>query len=69
MIGEVMNHVTEEDKVIQESGDKDDAQQAHISNDEADLPLSKFEQGSTQMRTSVRARKRLRQDDENWAYY
>ena len=51
---------TEEDKVMQESGDKNDAQQTHISNDEADPPLPKSEEGSIQMRTLVRARKRLR---------
>ena len=60
---------TEEDKVMQESGDKNGAQQAHISNDEADPPLPESEEGSTQMHTLVRAQKRLRQDDENWAYY
>lgn len=44
-------------------------EQTGISNTEADALLPESDPRSTGLRTLVRARKRTRQDDSDWAYH
>lgn len=46
-----------------------ETQQEVISDHEAELPLPTYEEGSTQIRASVRARKRMRRDDDLYQYH
>lgn len=57
-----------EEQDTREQMEEEDTQQAIISDDEVN-PLPAPKEGNTQLRASVRPRKRVRREDDQFAYY